>query len=46
MVDITLIGEVRLCGDYVESFDVANGPELTGSNRGPDIDRTRKDKGP
>ncbi len=45
MVDITLIGEVSLCGDYVESFGGPDGPELTGSNRGPDIDRTRKDKG-
>ncbi len=46
MVDITLRGEMCLCGDYVACFDWPNGPELTGSNRGPDIDRTRKDKGP
>ena len=45
MVDITLVGEVWLCGDYVEGFGEPNGPELTGSNCGPDIDRTRKDKG-
>ncbi len=45
MVDITLIGEVWLCGDYVESFSGANGPELTGSNRRPDMERTRTKKG-
>ena len=45
MADITLTGEVWLCGDHVESFGWPNGSELTGSNCGPDIDRTRKDKG-
>ncbi len=45
MVDITLRQIMWLCGDYVESFGWPDGPELTGSNRGPDIDRTRKDKG-
>ncbi len=45
MVDIRLTGEVCLCGDYVEYFGGANGPELTGSNRGPDMERTRTKKG-
>ncbi len=45
MVDIRLTGEVCLCSDYVEYFGGANGPELTGSNRGPDMERTRTKKG-
>ena len=45
LANISLRLEIWFCGDYVERFGSVDKLELTGSHWGPDMDRTRKDKG-